>query len=89
MSEHMPELTIDRLARVMRECAGEDEAAAFDGDIAHVPLAELGYDSLAVMETAVRLQNEYGVHLTDDEIFGVESLAELLALARRQIPAAS
>ncbi|MCQ4044538.1 acyl carrier protein [Streptantibioticus rubrisoli] len=67
------EITIDDLKRIMRESAGEDESIDLDGDILEVPFAELGYDSLALLEAAGRITREYGVSLRDDELDGVET----------------
>lgn len=62
----MPELTIERLRQIMRECAGEDESVTIDGDIHDIPFPDLGYDSLAIMETAAKVEREFGLSLPDD-----------------------
>lgn len=62
----MPELTIEQLVQIMRECAGEDESVSLDGDIYDAPFSDLGYDSLAVMETAARIERQFGLNLPDD-----------------------
>lgn len=62
----MSELTIDKLTRIMRTCAGEDESVSLDGDIYDVPFSDLGYDSLALMETTARVEREFGLSLPDD-----------------------
>ncbi|MFB9235131.1 acyl carrier protein [Plantactinospora siamensis] len=64
----MTEFTIEDVRRIMREAAGEDEATPLDGDIAHQPFGDLGYDSLAVLELAARVQQEYGVPMPDDAV---------------------
>ncbi|PBC65979.1 hypothetical protein BKI49_01705 [Streptomyces sp. Tue6028] len=85
----MPELTMGELTRILRECAGEGEGVAHDGEFADTLFTDLGYDSLAVLETASRLKRDYGVELTDDEVVDVGTPARLLELARRQIAARS
>jgi minimal PKS acyl carrier protein len=60
--------TMDDLRRVMRECAGEDESADFGGDIAEVDFESLGYDSLALMETASRIERELHIALPEEEV---------------------
>lgn len=84
----MPDLTIDDLSRILRECAGEDEAAGSGNAFADTTFTNLGYDSLAVMEAAACLKREYGVRLTDEEVLDIGTPRELLELARRQIAAA-
>ncbi|MFI6277211.1 acyl carrier protein [Streptomyces sp. NPDC050988] len=85
----MPDLTLDELARILRECAGEGESADLEGEFAKLPFADLGYDSLAVLETAARLKQDYGVELTDEEVAESGTPGRLLELARRQIAAIS
>ncbi|GAA3083817.1 acyl carrier protein [Streptosporangium carneum] len=58
--------TVDDLKETMRTCAGVNEAVNFDDDIADVTFEDLGYDSLAVLEMAAKLQNHLGVVIPDD-----------------------
>lgn len=62
----MREITLPELQEIMRECAGEDEAGIPLEEAADRPFAELGYDSLALLETQSRLERAYGVTLPDD-----------------------
>lgn len=61
-------LTLDDLRRIMRQCAGEDDGVDLDGPIEDVPFEELGYDSLALLEIAGRIQRELGVTMPDESI---------------------
>ncbi|MER5326836.1 acyl carrier protein [Streptosporangium roseum] len=58
--------TLDDLKEVMRVCAGVTDSVDLDSDIADVTFADLGYDSLAVLEMAAKLQNHLGVVIPDD-----------------------
>ena len=51
----MPEFTLDDLRAALRTCAGDDPSVDLDGEIDEVEFADLGYDSLAPMETASHL----------------------------------
>ncbi|MEU8551442.1 acyl carrier protein [Streptomyces roseoverticillatus] len=62
----MPEFTPDDLIRVLRESAGEDEDVDLEGDILDVTFDDLGYDSLALLNTVVHIQRHLGVTLPDD-----------------------
>jgi len=62
----MAQLTIDRLKDLLRVSAGEDEFITLDGDITQTAFSELGYDSLALLETAALIKREFGVDVTDD-----------------------
>nr|WCI13856.1 LaxC [Streptomyces setonensis] len=67
MSEAVKEaLTLEDLIAILRESAGEDEEVDLGGDIADMSFTDLGYDSLALLETAGRVQREYGIVLDDD-----------------------
>nr|WP_221463074.1 acyl carrier protein [Streptomyces olivoverticillatus] len=59
----------------MREGVGVDEAVDLDGPILDTPFSSLGYDSLALLEIAARIQNQYGVAIRDEDV-------ELLATPR-------
>jgi len=64
----MTMFTLDDVRRILRRCAGAPEGDALDGDIADVPFAELGYDSLALLEMAAHVQQEFGIRIPDDAI---------------------
>ncbi len=61
----MRELTLEDLKRIVREGAGED-GTTLDGDLMDVSFADLGYDSLAMLETVSRIAREFGTTLPDD-----------------------
>lgn len=62
----MARLTLHDLTRIMRESAGVEEGIDLSGDIADVAFADLGYDSLAVLELSARAGRELGVEVPDD-----------------------
>jgi|SRR4051794_13084007 len=76
----VPQLTLDQLKTIMRECAGEDESVNLDGDILDVPFPDLGYDSLALLETASRVQRQFDVQLSDEDLTEVETPKAFLDL---------
>ncbi|WP_188190200.1 acyl carrier protein [Nonomuraea sp. SYSU D8015] len=61
-------MTLDDLRRIMVACAGEDEHVDLGGDIMDEHFADLGYDSLAMMETAAKIENEFGVRIPDEKV---------------------
>ncbi|MDT0266136.1 phosphopantetheine-binding protein [Streptomyces sp. DSM 44915] len=63
--------TLDDVRRILREGAGSDESVDLDGDILDQGLAALGYDSLALMETASLIEREYQVAL-GEEVLDIE-----------------
>lgn len=66
-------ITLDDLKRVLREGAGADEGVDLDGEILDVEFADLGYDSLALLETASRISREYGITLEDDVVIAAHT----------------
>jgi act minimal PKS acyl carrier protein len=60
--------TLDDVQRIMRGCAGAPDTVDLGADIAHVPFAELGYDSLAMLEMAAHVQQEFGIRIPDDAV---------------------
>jgi len=64
----MAGFTIDDLRRSLRAAAGEDESIDLDGDIMDSEFGELGYDSLAILETASHIERGFQVRLPEDEV---------------------
>ncbi|AKJ11926.1 acyl carrier protein [Streptomyces sp. NPDC001093] len=83
------ELTLDDLTRILRESAGEDEGVDLDGDILDTLFADLGYDSLALLEASSRIEREFGVKLSDDAVSEAETPRLLLAAANGALPPAA
>ncbi|MFB4310307.1 acyl carrier protein [Actinomadura sp. GTD37] len=71
-------ITLDDLRRILREGAGEIEGVRLDGDILDSDFGDLGYDSIALLETASRLSREYRVEV--DAALETRTPRELLAL---------
>jgi act minimal PKS acyl carrier protein len=57
--------TLDDLRRILLESAGAEEGIDLYGDIADTDFEELGYESLALLETGGRIEREFGVSLDD------------------------
>ena len=64
----MSRMTIEDLTRILVECAGAADAVEAGKDLHDLEFEELGYDSLALMETAARTKVEFGVDLPDDVV---------------------
>lgn len=57
--------TLDDLKPILIASAGEGEG--LDGDVLDTHFEELGYESLALLETGGRIEREYRIRL-DDEV---------------------
>lgn len=64
----MADFTLTDLTDLMRASSGVDESVDLSGDILDTPFAELGYDSLAILELASRIEREHGVPVPDDAV---------------------
>lgn len=81
----MARFTLDDLRQFLRTAAGEDESVDLDGDILDTDFGELGYDSLAIMETAGVIERNFGVQLPDDEVSSRHTPGEFIALVNSVI----
>ncbi|GAA2789656.1 acyl carrier protein [Saccharopolyspora taberi] len=77
---------IEDLKRILREGAGE--GADLDGDILDVPFEDLGYESLALLETGSRISREFGVELEETEMTDVDTPRALIDVVNAQLLAA-
>lgn len=64
----MAEFTLEEFIKVLVDCAGVSEEHDLTGNIHDLPFDELGYDSLALLQTATRLQDELRIVIPDDAV---------------------
>ena len=81
----MSKITIDDIRRILIACAGDVETSELQGDISDLEFENLGYDSLALMETAARLEQEFGVRIPEEQITEVKTPQELLDLVNTSL----
>jgi act minimal PKS acyl carrier protein len=75
---HDGRITLSDLVTALRQCAGEDESVDLGGDIADRTFTELGYDSIALLETSARMAERFGLDLDDDVLADLLTPAALL-----------
>lgn len=75
--------TLADLRRILNEVAGTEPGVDLDGDILDTPFEELGYDSLALLETAARIGHEFGRVLSDDAVIEARTPRIMLDLVDR------
>ncbi|MCD0486347.1 acyl carrier protein [Streptacidiphilus sp. ASG 303] len=81
-------MTLTELTQLLRECAGEDEGVDLDGDVLDTPFSELGYDSLAVLQTTGRIERDHGIRLSDDTVAEAQTPRLLLDFVNESLAAA-
>ncbi|AVH94695.1 MULTISPECIES: acyl carrier protein [Streptomyces] len=82
------ELTAERLFGILRECAGEEEYVTGSESALDVEFTELGYDSLALLETTARVSQEYRVEIPEEELADVRTPAAFLKTVNRLLAVA-
>ncbi|MFQ6329337.1 MULTISPECIES: acyl carrier protein [unclassified Nocardia] len=82
-------MTITALRQILVECAGGDEIAELNGDISTVDFDQLGYDSLALIETASRIQRDFGVMIPEEQLIDVKTPQELIDIVNDQLRGAA
>ncbi|UQX05442.1 acyl carrier protein [Streptomyces sp. RerS4] len=80
------EFTLTDLKRILLEGAGADEGVDLDGDILDTEFENLGYESLALLETGSRIEREYGISLDDDIFADNLTPRSLLVAVNRLLP---
>jgi act minimal PKS acyl carrier protein len=81
-------ITLRQLETIMRECAGEDEAAQPLEQTPEQPFQELGYDSLALLETHSRIKRDFNVELHEEDLENAKTPRELVDLVNARLKAA-
>ncbi|MCZ0983339.1 acyl carrier protein [Streptomyces diastatochromogenes] len=80
--------TLNDLRTVLLEAAGTDEEVDLDGDILDTGFEELGYESLALLETAGRVERTYGITLDEEALADASTPRLLIALVNTHLTAA-
>jgi minimal PKS acyl carrier protein len=77
--------TLNDLRRIMRASVGVEDGVDLDGDISDVEFADLGYDSLAVLELAGHVKREYGVAVPDEVVLELRTPALAVTLVNGRL----
>lgn len=78
-------ITFDDLTRIISVSVGVADGTPLTTDTIHVPLCDLGYDSLALLETVSRIEREYGIALDESVASADLSAAQLLATVNQAV----
>lgn len=81
------QLTLDDLTTLLRECAGEDETVDLSANVLDVPFVELGYDSLAILQTTGRIEVTHDLLLDEEAVTEVETPRQYLDLVNGALAA--
>ncbi|MFI8997840.1 acyl carrier protein [Streptomyces sp. NPDC053542] len=81
------EMTLDDLKDFLRRAVGEDESVDLEGDITDAALTDLGFDSLAVIDTTSKIEQHYGIKLPEEDTADLTTPRDFLTLVNRQLAA--
>ena len=79
------EFTIKDLRRIMHESAGEGDGADVDVATMDTEFIQLGYESLALLETGSRIEREFGIKLDDSALFDSPTPRALIEAVNEQL----
>jgi act minimal PKS acyl carrier protein len=82
------QLSVEGLIDILREVAGDADDVGPE-TTADVEFLALGYDSLALMETAAVVERRFGVKLDEERVVSAATPRELLDVVNEGVPAAS
>jgi len=83
----MATFTPGRLRQIMHVCAGPGEHPQLEGEFLDVPYTDLGFDSLAVLELATRIQQELGVPFPDATVAEMKTPRNVLDYVNQKMAA--
>lgn len=79
------EFTIDDLKRSLAEAAGMDDDLDLGGDTLDALFEDLGYDSLALMETGTRIERSYGIKIDESALVDATTPRALLKVVNDRL----
>lgn len=79
------EFTIRDLRRIMLQSAGEGEGGDVDVATMDTDFTQLGYESLALLETGSRIEREFGIRLDDSDLFDSPTPRSLIEAVNAQL----
>lgn len=81
------DFTLEDLKRVLLAAAGLPEHGDLDGDILDLTFEDLGYDSIALLETVGHVERERGVSLDDSVVADAHTPRLFLEFVNGTVPA--
>lgn len=79
--------TEDTLRDIMRACAGPGEHPEFEGAFVDTSYEDLGFDSLAILQLATRIQQALGVPFPDEAVAEIATPRDVLDYVNTQMAA--
>lgn len=77
-------MTRPELVDVFRKMAGEIAEKDFSSVAEDAKIAELGIDSLGMLEVVSAMERELGVQVPDEQLVGIQTVRQLLDLVEKR-----
>ncbi|WP_242904546.1 acyl carrier protein [Actinomadura terrae] len=81
------QMNYDDLRSILIDAAGAVEGVELDQEMIDADLYDLGYDSLALMEVAARIQQRFSVDIPDEEVTDLRTFRLILGRVNSSIEA--
>ena len=78
-----------QLIDMFTKTASEVAEKEFSGLTEDTVIADMGVDSLAMLEVVGEMERELAIQIPDDNLVGIETIAQLLDVVERRITAAA
>ena len=78
----------EKLLELFQKMAGEVAEKDLSGLQEKSVIADIGVDSLAMLEIIGEMERELSVQIPDDELVGIETVQQLLDLVEKRVAAA-
>lgn len=82
------QMTPEDLVEILRTSAGADDDLVLDASSLDESFLDLGFDSLALLESAAAIKRQFGVTIGDDEVGDLVTPRHLLDRVNRDLTAA-
>jgi minimal PKS acyl carrier protein len=79
------EFNVADLRRILRAAAGAGEEIGRDAYVLDISFEDLGFESLALLETGARIQREFGVRLEDSALVETLTPRALIKIVNAQL----
>jgi act minimal PKS acyl carrier protein len=80
-------MSLDDLTSALRQRAGQDDGVELDTRVLDVAFEDLGYDSVALLETCASIEIYHGIQLSDSTVAEARTPRALLAVINAQLAA--
>ena len=82
------QFSADDLHRILIDGAGEADGVVLGADTLDMTFDDLGYESIALLETGSRIEREFDVRLSDEEVLNAQTPGGLIDAVNARLRAA-